>query len=142
MNPSLLDDFGSQGIAFAYYGSKQVEILNMLRGKGANAVFYGCTAAFFWGESFEVCPSWGIPSGGKLEYARVGVSQPFVVFFHLQSLSSRFLLGVRFGFFFQHVESGGPRIPSLRIGFEIGHFASQHNVKSSLSLEARTDRNI
>ena len=91
----------------------------------------------------------GIPSGGKLEYARVGVSQPFVVFFHLQSLSSRFLLGVRFGVFFQHVESGGPRIPSLRICFEIGHFASQHNVKksflcgrSSLSFEARTDRNI
>ena len=48
----------SQGIAFAYYGgTKQVEILNMLRSKGANVVFYGCLecSMFFSGEKVRAC---------------------------------------------------------------------------------------
>ena len=54
----------SQGIAFAYYGgTKQVEILNMLRSKGANVVFYGCFElqhVVFPGKKVRsYAPSWG-----------------------------------------------------------------------------------
>ena len=37
------------GIAFAYYGGKQLEILNGLRTKGKNAVFYGYVVALCCG---------------------------------------------------------------------------------------------
>ena len=53
-----------QGIAFAYYGgTKQVEILNMLRSKGANVVFYGCLECSmkFRGKSSVVCSSSTVP---------------------------------------------------------------------------------
>lgn len=56
----------SQGIAFAYYGgTKQVEILNMLRSKGANVVFYGCLTAAMEIPREKVV-RWYAPSWGKL----------------------------------------------------------------------------